>query len=39
MAVASSMLETGFALVDKRAHTFLLVFQCERRVKLAPLEQ
>src|SRR6266853_1477646 len=39
MADASSVLEIGFALVDKRAHAFLLVFQRERRVKFAALEQ
>src|SRR5437588_351161 len=39
MADASSVLEIGFALADERAHAFLQVFQCKRRVKLAPLEQ
>src|SRR5256714_14901500 len=38
MAEASSVLETGLAFVDKRAHPFLLVFQCKCRVKFAPLE-
>lgn len=35
----STMLEIRLALVDKGAHPFLLIVQCKRRVKLAPLEQ